>query len=130
MPARIQVGVVPIFQSSGMPAQIVLITAKDKQRWLLPKGNHDPGLSRRQAALAEAFEEAGAIGGIDGNRFVDVPFNKGGELIRLRLYRMRVQRLLKDWPERQERDRVLLPVGRARRLLCCKSLKSGVDYLI
>ncbi len=130
MPARVQVGVVPILEAKGSPAQIVLITAKDKQRWLLPKGNHEPGLSRRQAALAEAFEEAGAIGGIDGNRFVDVPFNKGGELVRLRLYRMRVQRLMDDWPQRHERDRVLVRFGRAQRLLCCDSLRAGLEYLI
>ena len=130
MPARIQVGFVPVVEFKGGPTQVVLITAKDKQRWLLPKGNHEPGLSRRQAALAEAFEEAGAIGGIDGNRFVDVPFYKGGELIRLRLYRMRVQKLLTEWPERHERERVLAHVRRAQRLLCCDSLRSGLAYLV
>ena len=58
MTAFMQVGVVPILSRKKRP-HIVLVTARGKGRWLLPKGNQHPRHTRREMALTEAYEEAG-----------------------------------------------------------------------
>src|SRR5579862_7332445 len=42
--------------------QVLLITSRETQHWILPKGWPMKGLKPHQAAEVEAFEEAGAVG--------------------------------------------------------------------
>jgi uncharacterized protein Yka (UPF0111/DUF47 family)/ADP-ribose pyrophosphatase YjhB (NUDIX family) len=42
--------------------RVMLITSRETQRWVLPKGNPIKGLRAHEAAAQEAFEEAGAEG--------------------------------------------------------------------
>ena len=42
--------------------KIVLVTSLETFRWVLPKGNIETGLSPRESAAREAYEEAGVEG--------------------------------------------------------------------
>ncbi len=124
-----QLGVVPILSKKNKP-HIVLVTARGKERWLLPKGNQHPRYTRREMALTEAYEEAGLIGKIRIKHFIDVRFRKDGRWIVLRLYPMEVQRVLKRWPERGSRQRTVIDAKQANKFLRCKQLSAGVEHLV
>ena len=64
----------PIAQACVVPyrrrderIEFCLITSLKKKRWIFPKGIVDPGETVEEAALKEAFEEAGLHGRILGD---------------------------------------------------------------
>ena len=129
MANSMQIGVVPILSKKKKP-HIVLVTARGKERWLLPKGNQHRRYKRREMALTEAYEEAGLIGKIRIKHYIDVRFRKDGRWIVLRLYPMEVQRILKRWPERGSRQRAVIDARKAKKFLRCKQLSAGVEHLV
>jgi hypothetical protein len=129
MAQKLQIGVVPILINKKRRL-IVLISARDNDRWLPPKGNQDRKYSNRDMALTEAYEEAGVTGRIRHKDYVDVPFRKDGRIITLRLYPMVVERVLKRWPEQKSRKRTICDPRKARKLLGCKKLCAGMDRLL
>ena len=129
MTAFMQVGVVPILSRKKRP-HIVLVTARGKARWLLPKGNQHPRHTRREMALTEAYEEAGVVGTIRTKHYIDVPILKDRRRIVLRLYPMDVERILKKWPEQDGRERIVVDARKAGKLLRCKKLSDGVEHLV
>ena len=58
MSARDQAGVIP-FRRKRDGIEICLIRNKGRKKWKIPKGFVDPGETAQQAALKEAWEEAG-----------------------------------------------------------------------
>lgn len=129
MAGKLQIGVVPILFDKKN-CLIVLITARGKDRWLPPKGNVHSKYPNRAMALTEAYEEAGIVGTIKHKHYVDVPFLKAGENITLRLYPMTVRRVLKSWPEKASRQRIIVTPEKARKLIGCKKLCAGMNRLI
>jgi len=98
---------------TGPFARIVLITSRRTRRWVLPKGWVEPGEPGHRGALREAFEEAGLIGEADREPLGTYSYLKrrtAGQLVtvEVRVFRLRVARLLADWPERAERTRRLV----------------------
>src|SRR5258708_38114880 len=71
-----------IRQAAAIPLKdgaICLITSSNGKRWVVPKGLIDPGHTAGEAALLEAWEEAGLGGGLrpePGGRYL---YNKFGE---------------------------------------------------
>ena len=63
---RPQVGALPLrFEDDGT-LKVLLITSRRSRKWIIPKGNLMKSLAPHDAAAREAFEEAGAIGSIEG----------------------------------------------------------------
>lgn len=56
-----QAGVIPFRKNQGR-LEILLITSRNKKRWIIPKGGIEPHQTAEQAAKQEAFEEAGVLG--------------------------------------------------------------------
>ena len=52
-----QSGVIPVLDN-----RLVLITSRKSERWIIPKGYVEKGLSPSESAAKEAYEEAGLIG--------------------------------------------------------------------
>jgi 8-oxo-dGTP pyrophosphatase MutT (NUDIX family) len=50
------------YRISGGRIRVLLVTSRDKGRWIIPKGNVDAGHTPAQAAQQEAYEEAGLKG--------------------------------------------------------------------
>src|SRR5262249_32651877 len=58
-----QAGAIPYAIVDG-EVRVLLVTSRGSGRWLIPKGNIDPGLTPAEAAAKEAYEEGGIRGRI------------------------------------------------------------------
>lgn len=89
--------------------QVLLITSRDTGRWVPPKGHIAPGLTPRESADKEAFEEAGVVGVIErrplGYYHYRKSARKGGHMCRVELYALKVERMARTWPEKAVRTR-------------------------
>ncbi len=66
MRGREQAGVIPFRRKKGA-IEVCLIRNKGRKKWKIPKGFVDPGETAEQAALKEAWEEAGLKGRLTGD---------------------------------------------------------------
>src|SRR5437899_3082732 len=88
--------------------RVCLVTSRSGRRWVLPKGVVDPGHTPGEAALLEAWEEAGLVGALDPDpvgSYVYEKFDRGHHVL---VYRMTVTEVRDDWPERSFRERAWL----------------------
>ena len=98
-----QAGAIPV-----RDGKVCLVTSRSGRRWVFPKGVIDPGHSPGEAALVEAWEEAGLVGALDPDpvgSYVYEKFDRGHHVL---VYRMRVTEVRDDWPERSFRERAWL----------------------
>ncbi|MCR9236005.1 MAG: NUDIX hydrolase [Alphaproteobacteria bacterium] len=118
-----QMAALPLRQSESGDWRILMITSRDTGRWVLPKGWPMKGKNLRQAAEQEALEEAGVIGQISKNPIGVYHYLKriedGADIpCEVVLYPMRVTKLLRRWPERNERKRKWFSAkGAAKRVM-------------
>ncbi len=100
-----------IRQASTIPVQdgkVCMVTSSNGKRWVLPKGLIDPGQTVGVAALNESWEEAGLLGILEGEPIGSYVYQKfGGECLVL-VYRMTVNEVREEWPERGVRQRIWL----------------------
>jgi 8-oxo-dGTP pyrophosphatase MutT (NUDIX family) len=85
--------------------RICLITSSSGKRWLVPKGNLEPGAKLQQTALQEAWEEAGLVGTLKADPVGKYEFKKLGRVHQVVVFRMNVKHAKRDWPERKRRRR-------------------------
>lgn len=102
------------YELTGKRLKLVLVTNREKTHWILPKGQPETHLSDPEVALMEAYEEGGLIGKLD-KRFTHYSVQLQGTRGRvdLRVYVMRIDKLLDDWPEAGFRKRKLVDVDTA-----------------
>ena len=93
---------------SGRP-EVMLLTSRETHRWVIPKGWPVKGMKPREVAAREALEEAGLIGSVVGRGPVGT-FHYEKRLPRERLlcevqvFLLRVDRQMKNWPEKGQRE--------------------------
>ena len=105
-----QYGVLPYRVDEAGALEILLITSRERRRWVVPKGNPIPFMLNYESAAREAFEEAGVEGRIATLPIGTYRYEKrrrgGGTAPALvNLYPLLVSRQAGDWPERGERQR-------------------------
>ncbi|WP_269582356.1 NUDIX hydrolase [Roseibium sp. Sym1] len=107
-PARLQIAALCHRRRHGK-LEVLLVTSKSTQRWILPKGW--PILSHRahRTAAIEAYEEAGVVGKAHKKPFASFSSHKGGEAgLKIRtenlVFLVEVEDTLKDFPDSGERD--------------------------
>jgi 8-oxo-dGTP pyrophosphatase MutT (NUDIX family) len=104
----------------------VIVMNSSQTRWIIPKGQPDPGMSRQDVAVMEAMEEAGVIGScLPGLR---VPCHRNGEKT-LYVYPLKVTTVLKKWPEMEWRKRAVLPAAKALKLISDPELSQCIERL-
>ncbi|AKR57737.1 Bis(5'-nucleosyl)-tetraphosphatase (asymmetrical) [Devosia sp. H5989] len=127
-----QVAALPWRRCGAGEVEVLLITSRTSRRWLIPKGWPIAGKTPAEAALQEAFEEAGVRGEANVVPFGSYRYEKllkDGTLLpcTVTVYAMDVLQELEDWPEVSERERRWLRLDEAqalihephlRRLLC------------
>ena len=112
-----QYGVLPYLQRSGK-TKIILITSRNSNQWIVPKGNRIAQKSKRETALQEAYEEAGLTGQLDQNFKFRLLIMSHGIKTDLTLYPMRVNKpLVKKWLESHQRKRIEVSCDRAESLV-------------
>lgn len=103
-----QYGVLPYRVDAEGKVEILLITSRERKRWVVPKGNPIPFLLNYESAAREAFEEAGVEGRIATMPIGTFRYQKkrrtGGLAPAIvNLYPLLVTRQADDWPERSQR---------------------------
>lgn len=98
------------FSWDGGEVRVLLVTSRETRRWVLPKGWMEKRLSPHALAAKEAFEEAGVLGEVERRPIGQYQYLKRGPRDRLtpcsvRVFPLRVERLLDAWPERRQRQR-------------------------
>lgn len=105
-----------IEQSAALPyrwaragLEVMLVTSRTTRRWVLPKGSIGNGLTAYEAAVLEAYEEAGVDGRIGRSCIGVYGYTKRNEKKQKRclvkVFPLRVACVLPDWPERRQRRR-------------------------
>ncbi|MEI6846634.1 MAG: NUDIX hydrolase [Chlorobiaceae bacterium] len=98
-----QSGVIPVFDG-GM----VLITARKSDRWIIPKGYIEKGLSPADSAAKEAYEEAGVIGTVHQKQAGQFRYHKFGKHFSVQVYPLYIETMLDEWDEMHDRQRKLV----------------------
>ena len=118
---RRQVAAVPVrIKDGGM--EVLLITSRETNRWIVPKGWIGKNAKPREVAALEAFEEAGLIG-----RIAKRPLGRYRYCKRLsptetvpidtKVFLMLVSRQADEWPEKGQRRQSWLRPDVAARLV-------------
>lgn len=99
-----QAAVIPVRRTkSGV--QLCIIRRKNSTKWGIPKGFIDDGDSRKQAALNEAYEEAGLSGQVIGESIGTYVYEKGDATLTVVVFLMEVLEEEKEWQEMGFRER-------------------------
>jgi 8-oxo-dGTP pyrophosphatase MutT (NUDIX family) len=98
--------------------EILLITSRDRGRWIIPKGWPITGLTASQAAAREAWEEAGITGTISTDSMGAYGYDKrlNDDTIRhcaAEVFSMEVIEQREAWPEQHQRRREWFDVEQA-----------------
>jgi 8-oxo-dGTP pyrophosphatase MutT (NUDIX family) len=102
--------------------EVLLVTSRDTGRWVIPKGWLMKDRSPADAALREAFEEAGVEGQVAGDvlglyTYDKVMADKSTQPCIVSVFPVEVARLRGDFPERcQRRRRWFRPAKAARKV--------------
>ncbi|RMF40731.1 MAG: NUDIX domain-containing protein [Alphaproteobacteria bacterium] len=105
-----QIAALPIRWDDKRRIRILMVTSRDTGRWVMPKGWMMDGKKPWAAAEIEALEEAGAVGRISRQPIGSYHYDKlmpDGTAVRcrVRLFPMIVEKLKRNWKERDERKR-------------------------
>jgi 8-oxo-dGTP pyrophosphatase MutT (NUDIX family) len=98
----------PIRQAAALPlkgSRACVITSSNGKRWIIPKGLIEPGQSAGEAALQEAWEEAGLVGTLRPEPVGSYLYEKYGNTYHVVVFVMEVSTVASDWPERDLRQR-------------------------
>lgn len=110
-----QSGVIPYRLKNGV-LQVMLITSQSGQRWGIPKGIVEPGLSAVESAAKEALEEAGLEGRVDPAPLGSYKHKKWGGTCRVAVFLMAVETVFEDWAESHRRRRWMTVEAAAARV--------------
>lgn len=106
----------PVRQSAVLAVsddRVCLVTARSGRRWVIPKGQIDPGHSAGEAALVEAWEEAGLVGVLDREPVGSYVYEKLGRPHHVLVYRMAVTAVHDRYPEAGARQRAWVTADEA-----------------
>ncbi|NJR15486.1 MAG: NUDIX hydrolase [Calothrix sp. CSU_2_0] len=97
-----QSGVVPYRVNNGA-IEVLLITTRSQQDWVIPKGGIADKMSPQDSAAKEAWEEAGVLGQINPNQFGSYKYRKNGKIYSVKMYSLPVQIESDRFPESGKR---------------------------
>jgi 8-oxo-dGTP pyrophosphatase MutT (NUDIX family) len=103
-------------QAAAIPirnSQVCAITSRSGRRWVVPKGNLEPGKTCGEIALQEAWEEAGVVGILQPDPIGSYLYEKAGLTCHVLVFVMHVTDVSEEWPERGLRERLWLSQSQA-----------------
>jgi 8-oxo-dGTP pyrophosphatase MutT (NUDIX family) len=116
-----QAGAIPVRDGA-----VCLVTSSNGKRWVIPKGLIDPGHTAGEAAVQEAWEEAGLVGLLSPDPVGSYLYDKWGGTCHVTVFVMQVTEIAEDWPERSVRQRRWVSVAEALGLLDDPGLREVV----
>ncbi len=133
-PKRLQVAAL-CTRGTGDDKQVLLVTSRGTGRWIIPKGWPIRGLGSSQAALQEAWEEAGVKGTGSSNTPVgsydyEKTLNSGlPVMVETLVYPVDVSTLASEFPEAGQRERRWTSPKEAANMVDEPELKSLLTVL-
>ena len=127
-----RVQVAALCHRKGPKGREVLLVTSSRGRWILPKGWPMDGKTDAEAALQEAWEEAGVR---DGQvtpkpiaKFLGVKrFNSGEEVpAKVRVYGIKVRDMARKFPEQNRRERRWVSLTKAAKLLADRGFRKAL----
>jgi ADP-ribose pyrophosphatase YjhB (NUDIX family) len=117
---RRQYGAIAWRRSRSRELKILLITSRERGRWIVPKGWPIKGETPAKVAALEAFEEGGVFGDalsepIGAYDYLKILRDGSTALCRVVLFGIEVRGTLVNWPERSQRKRSWFTVSEAGR---------------
>lgn len=114
--------------------KILLITSRERGRWIVPKGWPIKGKSPAKVAAREAFEEGGVIGDtraepMGAYDYLKILRDGSTALCRVVLFGIEVRGTLISWPERSQRRRSWYTVSEAARTVSDSQLAQVLKSL-
>lgn len=112
-----QIAAMPVRRRDDGTIEVLLVTSRTTRRWIIPKGWPMKGRRDFKAASIEAHEEAGLKGRMLRHSIGDYTYWRRTRvdfrLTRVAVYLMRVDRELKRWKEKGQRQQGWLPASDA-----------------
>lgn len=107
-----------IWRKTGGEAEVLLVTSRVSGHWLLPKGWPIEGKTLADAAMEEAFEEAGVWGYCGGSPVGSYGYRKlltAGAAVDcvVDVFAIEAVGVLADWPEQTQRSREWFTLSQA-----------------
>jgi 8-oxo-dGTP pyrophosphatase MutT (NUDIX family) len=121
-----QAAVVPLRRGNG-GLEMCLIRRRGGRKWGVPKGFVDRGQTIEEAALNEAFEEAGLRGEILGDAIGTYHYRKWGALLAVTVHLMNVLEEDVEWMEMSFRARGWFSIREAELLLADHPIRPLLD---
>jgi len=100
-----QAATIPLCRTQAGDVRICLIRRRELAAWGIPKGFLDPGDTAGDAALREAYEEAGVSGRLIGDAIGTYTYRKRGSRFAVAVFLMEVVQEEATWPEQRLRVR-------------------------
>ena len=113
-----QSGVIPVLDD-----RLVLITSRKSERWIIPKGYVEKGLSPADSAAKEAYEEAGLIGEVHYKKAGQFRYSKFGKHFSVQVYPLFIETMLDEWDEMHDRRRKLVTPAEAVEMVYHEELR-------
>lgn len=107
--------------------EVCLIRRKDSASWGIPKGFIDPGDTAEEAALTEAYEEAGLEGTLLGDPIGTYQYKKWNVQLTVAVYVMDVRVEEPAWDEMTFRERRWCSFDESRALLANHPVRHLLD---
>jgi len=133
-PPRFQVAAV-CYRDNAKGREVLLITSRDTGRWIVPKGWPIEGMKSPEAAVQEAWEEAGVtpvtkrVSPI-GTFAYDKRLGGGYDApVEAQVYKVKVERLSDDYPEVKQRRRAWFKPDEAANLVDEPELKEILRHI-
>lgn len=117
-------------KGTGDDQRVLMITSRGTGRWIIPKGWPIDGALSHEAALTEAWEEAGVkkaeVDPIPCGSFTYDKLSDSGvpAPVEAQVYVVHVQKLVDDYPEADQRRRKWMRPDRAAELVAEPGLKA------
>lgn len=128
-PKRLQIAAL-CHRGSGADKEVLLVTSRGTGRWIIPKGWPIRGLKSNEAALQEAWEEAGVrnsvansepVGTYSYDKVLDTGYSVPVEAL---VYSVEVEDLSEKFPESDQRTRKWMRPEEAANLVNESQLKT------
>lgn len=124
----LQSGVLP-YRILDEKIEILLITSRNKKKWIIPKGIIESGMKAYESAALEALEEAGVIGEILQDPLGNYKVKKWDGICEVLVYPMKVENETKQWLEDSFRERKWFSVDEAKEVIERGKLKKLLKEL-
>jgi 8-oxo-dGTP pyrophosphatase MutT (NUDIX family) len=114
---RVQYAALP-YRFGRSRTEVMLVTSRETQRWIIPKGWPQRGRAPHDSAAREAFEEAGVSGAVGKRSVGSFPYQKrlkNGAVVvcEVHVFPLKVTRQRREWPEKAQRDVKWLSINEA-----------------